>query len=73
MDLFCYLCFVFVILSCLFITTLLSSAGKGITFWLSCKDDFCVFVIVPCGGLGQVLYLIVSIPDLCLLTNFYER
>ena len=28
----------------------------------------CVFVIFPCGVLGQVWYLIVSIADLCLLT-----
>ena len=27
----------------------------------------CVFVTFPCGVLGQVWYLIVSIPDLCLL------
>ena len=27
-----------------------------------------VFVTFPCGTLGQVWYLIVSIPDLCLLT-----
>ena len=30
-----------------------------------------VFVTFPCGVLGQVLYLIVSVPDLCLLTYFY--
>ena len=28
----------------------------------------CVFVTFPYGLLGQVWYLIVSIPDLCLLT-----
>ena len=28
----------------------------------------CVFVTFPCGVLGQVWYLIVSISDLCLLT-----
>ena len=28
----------------------------------------CVFVTFPYGILGQVLYLIISIPDLCLLT-----
>ena len=32
---------------------------------------YCVFVTFPCGVLGQVWYLIVSIPDLCLLTYFY--
>ena len=28
----------------------------------------CVFATFPCGVLDQVWYLIVSIPDLCLLT-----
>ena len=41
-------------------------AGKGLTSWLSC-----VFVTFPYGVLGQVWYLIVSIPDLCLLSYFY--
>ena len=31
----------------------------------------CVFVTFPCGVLGQVWYLIVLIPDLCLLPYFY--
>ena len=30
----------------------------------------CVFITFPCGVLGQVWYLIVSIPDICLLTFF---
>ena len=30
----------------------------------------CVFVSFPCGVLGQVRHLIVSIPDLCLLSYF---
>ena len=30
----------------------------------------CVFVTFPCGILGQVWYLIVSIPDLCHLSYF---
>ena len=30
----------------------------------------CVFVTFPCGILGQVCYLIVSIPDLCRLSCF---
>ena len=32
----------------------------------------CVFVTFPYGVLGQVWYLIVSIPDLCLLSYFYS-
>ena len=31
-----------------------------------------MFVTFPCGFLGQVWYLIVSIPDLCLLTYLYD-
>ena len=31
---------------------------------------YCVFVTFPCGDLGQVQYLIVSISDLYLLTYF---
>ena len=33
---FCYLCFVFVMLSCLFVAALWSPAGKGLPSWLSC-------------------------------------
>ena len=33
----------------------------------------CGFVIFPYGVLGQVLYLIVSIPDLCLIPYFYNQ
>ena len=29
------------------------------------------FVTFPCGTLGQVWYLIVSIPDLCCLSYFF--
>ena len=32
---------------------------------------YCVFVTFPCGVLGQVCCLIVSIPDICLLSYFY--
>ena len=49
-------------LSYLFIAALWSPAGKGLN--LLCG----VFVTFPCGVLGQVWHLIVSIPDLCLLT-----
>ena len=33
---------------------------------------YCVFVTFPCGVLGQVRCLIVSISDLCLLSYFIE-
>ena len=67
MDHMCYLCLVFVMLSRLFITAFWSPAGKGLTAWLSFVMFNCVFVTFPCGTLGQVWYLIVSIPDLCYL------
>ena len=35
-------------------------------------DVCCVFVTFPRGILGQVWYLIVSIPDLCLLPYFFN-
>ena len=46
-----------------------SPAGKGLNSWLS----FVVSTVshFPIGILGQVWYLIVSIPDLCTLTYFY--
>ena len=69
MDPFCYLCFVSVMLSCLFIAVLWSPAGKELT---SCPFYImfsCVFVTFPCGVLGKVWHLIVTIPDLaCFLT-----
>ena len=35
------------------------------------KRVYCVFVNYPCAILGQVWYLIVSLPDLCRLSYFY--
>ena len=54
----------------LFIDALRSPAGKGLTSWHSFVMSYCVLVIFSCGILGQVWYLIVSIPDLCLLSYF---
>ena len=72
MDHFCYLCFVFVMLSCLFIAASWSPAEKGPTSWLSCVLYFIVFFVTfPFGVLCQVWYLIVSIPDLCLFTYLH--
>ena len=55
-------------LSHLFIAALWSPAGKGLTSSLLFVMFICVFVTLLCGILGQMLYLIVSIYDLCLLT-----
>ena len=71
MGLLCSLCLVFVMLSRLFIAALCSPAGKGLTSWLLFEMFNCVFVTFPCGILGKVWYLIVSIPDLCRLSSFF--
>ena len=71
MDHLCYLCLVFVMLSRLFIAALRSPAGKGLTSWLLFVMFNCVFVNFPYSILGQVYYLIVSIPDLCRLSYFH--
>ena len=52
----------------LFIAALLSPAGKGLTSWLSFVMFNCVFVTFLCGILGQMWYLVVSIPYLCKLS-----
>ena len=50
-----------------------SPARKGMTSWLSFVMLNCLFVTFPCGVLGQVWYLIVSIPGLCHLSYLYNR
>ena len=62
----CLLCF----RKRLFIDALWSPTWKGLTSWLSFVMSNCVFVIFPCGILGQAWYLIVSIPDFCPLFYF---
>ena len=71
MDHLCYLCLVLAMLSRLFIAALWSPAGNGLTSWLLFGMLNYVSVTFPCGILGQVWYLIVSIPDLCRLSYFY--
>ena len=70
MDHLCYLNLVFFMLSHLFIAALWSPAGKGLTSWLLFVEFNCIFVNSPCGILGQVWYLIVSIPNLRRLSFF---
>ena len=70
MDPFGYLCFMFVMISCLFIAALWSPAGKGLTLAVLYLMFSCVFVTFPFCVLRQVWYMIVLIPDLCLLTYF---
>ena len=64
----CYLCLAFFMPMRLLIAALLSPAGKRLTSWLLLVMFNCVFVTFQCGVLGQLWYLIVSIPDLCRLS-----
>ena len=73
MDHLCYLCFVYVMLSRLFIAALWSPARKGLTSWLLFMMFNCTLVTFPCVILGQVWYLIVLTPDLCPLSYFYFK
>ena len=57
-------CHAFVSVHCSLVATCLERANL---LALLCVMFYCVFVTFPCGVLGQVWYLIVSIPDLCLL------
>ena len=61
---FSVLC-LFCLCACLFICALWSPAGKRLMY-------NCEFGTFPFGILGQVWYLIVSIPDLCTLTYFHQ-
>ena len=68
-SILCLLCF----RARLFIDALWSPAGKGLTSWLSFVMSICEFVTFQCGILGQVCYLIVSIPDLCTLISYLDE
>ena len=50
-----------------------STAGKGLTSWLSFVMFNCVGGLFACGSLGKEWYLIISIPDLCHLSTFIKR
>ena len=68
-----FLWLVFLMLSRQFIVALWSPAGKGLTSWLLLVMFIVFFITFPCGILMQVWYLIVSFPDLCRLSYFYEN
>ena len=55
----------------LFIADMWPAAVKGLTFWFEFVMFSCVIVTNPSSILGQVWYLIVSVPDLCRLSFFY--
>ena len=72
MDLFCCFCpWCFVLsVSCSLVVT----CWEGADLWALLYVAFpCDFVTFPFDVLGQVWYLIVSIPDLCLLHNFEDE
>ena len=64
----CLLCF----LACLFVDALWSPVGKGLNLWALVFDVLLWRCHFPIGILGQVWCLIVSIPDLCPLSYFYN-
>ena len=56
MNHFCFLCFVFVLFSCLFIAALWSPAWKGLTLALACDVLLCsCHFLMWCPGSGVVL------------------
>ena len=63
----CYLCLVFVMRSRLFIAALWSPECKRVDLLALVCDVYYNFVTFRFGILGQVWYLIVSIPDPCCL------
>ena len=50
---------------------LVVTCWEGLTSCLTFVIFNCVFVTFPCGILGQVWYLIVSIPDLATFLTLY--
>ena len=52
-DPLCYLCFMYVMLSCLFLAALWSPTGKGLISVLSCMWCFIVFL-----SLSHMVYLV---------------
>ena len=57
----------------LFIAALWSLAEKELSSGLLFVMFNCVLVSFPCGILGQVWYLTVSIPERCHLSYFYNK
>ena len=76
----CLFCGPFLVFAfCVYLHTVLSGpCSLVVNCWekadllaLLCVLFVCVFVTIPNGVQGQVTYLIVSIPDICLLTYFH--
>ena len=60
---FCVLCF-----SRFCVCSLLPCGWERADLLTLIGDAYCIFVTFPCDILGQVWYLIISFPDLCLLS-----
>ena len=60
-------CHAFLSVLCSLVVTCLEKAGF---LALLCAIFSCVFVTFPCGVLGKLWFLILSIPDHCLLSYF---
>ena len=60
-----HVCHAFLSIHCSLVVTCWERAGLLALLYVIFS---CVVVTLPCGVLGQVWYLIVLIPDLCLLT-----
>ena len=75
-DLLCFCSVLCLLCLCarLFVCALWSPAGGG-GGWPLCSRLWCLLWVCsfPVGILGQVWYLIVSIPDLCTLTYFVKQ
>ena len=59
--------------ACLFVDALWSPAGKGLTFFALVCDVVLWRFYFPIGILGQMRWLIVSVSDLCPLSNFTSK
>ena len=70
MDHFCYLSFMFVMLSYLSLQPCGHLLGKGLPIGSIVCDVFLCFCHFLIGCLGSGMVLVASIPDLCLLTYF---
>ena len=81
-DMFCICLFVCLLDLTLYVPVLFQLCQDG-SSWvtpvvskdrcLSCAMFYCVFVTFPCGILGRLWCLIVSIPDLCLLSYILPK
>ena len=67
--LFVFVCHTFLSVPCNLVVTCWERADLLALLYMVLS---CVFVIFPYGVLGQVYYLSVLIPDLCLLTHFND-